>query len=212
MKTKIFLSLLLFGFTFGQAQEESKTIVTTGILTYVKFSPSVNLGVMHKVGDRVWLGAEGGIGVKVNKFERGENYRYYEIRPEVFYDLRPNTKLKHLVSAELFYIKHNETFTNAKYNLNNETYRFDRADYERTKIGGNINYTLMYYFSDNFGVMQKVGLGVRNRNVEYSNVLGKAVSEFNGYPPFNEIGNYRYNAGSYTTVNFDLAFRLFYKF
>lgn len=71
----------------------------------------------------------------------------------------------------------------------------------------------MYYFGKRWGLMQKVGLGLRHRNVRYSNVEGLTKGDDpDGLPILSEARNYKRNVGSTFGFNFNLAFRFFYKF
>lgn len=202
------LSILFFG------QEEFKSMATFDFLTAtMSQTPRLNVGYIQKMNKDIWLGIDVGYGNKKINYGRtfGENYQLFEIRPEIYYDLRPSKKLKHLLSFEAFYIHHTDTFRDSWFQDENKDYTYTKADYRRIKIGGNFNYNLMYNFGKHFGLMQKVGIGLRYRNVKYSNVQG--IENTSSFLETLDLGsNYRRHLGNVVGVNFNLAFRFFYKF
>ncbi|PIE50079.1 MAG: hypothetical protein CSA38_05230 [Flavobacteriales bacterium] len=207
---------------FGNAQEKFQSLATLDVLTgSFSFNPRINAGFIQKIDERVWVGVDVGYGnaglIGTNHRIR-ENYQLFEVRPEVYYDLRPSTKLKHLVSIEPFYIKHTDTFKNSWFQQKGgnfglpQNYKYQQADYKRIKIGANINYNLLYYFGKRFGLMQKVGIGIRNRNVQYNNIVGLEQDYSKHYSTELSGSNYRIKAGNEVGINLNLAFRFFYKF
>lgn len=214
MKT-LFFALFLSLSTFSFGQEEFKSMATFDFLTAsMSQSPRLNVGYIQKMNKNIWLGIDVGYGF--GELDYGPitpKYQLFEIRPEIYYDLRPNTKLKHVLSFEGFYIHHKDTFKNSSFEYRNQNYKYSKADYKRIKIGANLNYNLMYYFGKRWGLMQKVGLGLRHRNTHYSNVEGLTEGDDDdGLPILSEANNYKKNIGSAFGLNFNLAFRFFYKF
>jgi hypothetical protein len=229
---KALLLLLLFcvlGSVNAQdTLQEKKSVITLSLGTpTVSYAPRYNIGYMHKVARRWWAGTALGYGNYNSSFGIGvsngdsyltSDYKIFEVRPEVFFDLRPSSKLKHLVSAEFFYINHKDQFTNKRYFAEDGAteYQFDAADYKRIKTGVNINYSLMFYFAERFGLIWKAGFGIANRNVKYSNFTNRTMVDNSGGGDYegNIFGTDQYIdfSGTRTKFNFDLDLKLFYKF
>lgn len=230
MKSNFLLIALLILFGSHSLAQEKIEREYNSIITFSTFSPIVNyaprwnLGYIRKIEKRYWLGVEIGYGnqnLSVNFAEEGgwikKDYKIFEIKPEIYYDLRPKSNLKHLLSLELQYLNHLDNFKNSwYYNLENKTYyRYDLADYQRVKYGVNINYSLIYNITKKLAIMQKTGIGFRQRNVKYSNIINKIEDEnfeesdvilvpvSNGFLRDNGINN---------SFNFNLDLKIIYKF
>jgi hypothetical protein len=229
---KTLLLLLLFCISGSvNAQDtlqDRKSVITFSLSTpTISYAPRYNVGYMHKVARRWWAGMELGYGNYNSSFGIGvengsdfitKEYKIFEVRPEIYFDLRPSSKLKHLVSAEFFYINHKDQFTNDHYFAPDgfTEYKFDAADYKRIKTGLNINYNLMFYFAERFGLMWKTGFGVANRNVKYNNFTNRREVDNSGGGDYegNIFGTDQYIefSGTRTKFNFNLDLKLFYKF
>lgn len=220
MKKLLIALVLLTSFFTGYGQDSTvvrpNNFVTFGFSSYLyTLAPRFDLGYNRKISDRIWVGTSIGYGKQFLKNNEGplfltkKHYKLYEVRPEVYYDLRPDSKLKHLLSVEFFYIYHENMFQYSWYNsTDGNRYRFDQADFKRIKTGANINYSLLYYFNDRFGIIQKVGLGFRHRHVDFTNIENPSRAfEWNR----NDLA-YRRNEGSANGLNLNLDFKLFYKF
>jgi len=204
---------------------ERTSIVTLSLLAPIfSYSPRYNVGYMYKVAPRWWVGLEAGYGSAAISFGDDaddymtKDYRIFELRPEVYYSLRNTSrKLKHLVSAEVFYIDHKDHFTTDTFYENGgyPEYRYDAADYRRIKTGLNINYSLLFYFSERVGLSWKTGFGVKYRNVAYTNVVNKTFVDNSGNDEgpggWFGIDNYKGQNGSNTNLSFNLDLKLFYK-
>ena len=213
-----------------QAQDtlqEQKQVVTLSLFSPTfSYAPRYTVGYMRKVAPRWWAGLEAGYGNYGSAFavarESGsdfitKDYKLFELRPEVYFDLRPSSKLKHLVSAEFFYINHKDHFTNDRYYAPDgyTEYMYDAADYKRIKTGVNLNYSLMFYFTNRFGLLWKTGFGIARRNVKYSNVVNKRQLAYNGDDDEGNIFGFDghiEDSGKRTKFNFNLDLKLFYKF
>lgn len=193
MKFK-FIAIICALFTFNNSQSQEKEEVNfNSFLSISIFSPTIsnaprwNVGYQRKIIDQYWLGLKLGYGDynnTINYTKNGgqikDNYQLFEIRPEVFYDLKPNSKLKHLISLELFYINHTDQFSNnTYYDRNQNTYfRYDLADYKREKYGFNINNNFILYLGKRLAFMQSFGVGFRHRNVSYINTVNEVEDPF----------------------------------
>ncbi len=222
----IILTLFITNLNFSQEKaKDFKSIATFSIFSpTISYAPRWSLGYIRKIEKRYWLGVEIGYGnqnLSVNFAEGGgwikKDYKIFEIKPEIYYDLSPKSNLKHLLSLELQYLNHLDNFKNSwYYNLDTKTYyRYDLADYKKIKYGVNINYSLSYNFTKKIALMQKTGIGFRQRNVKYSNVINKIEDEnfeesdvilvpvSNGFLRDNGLNN---------SFNFNLDLKIIYKF
>lgn len=229
MKRILFLALFLIsGMLHAQnsLQHNERHLVTLSLLSPVaSYAPRYNAGYMYRFTNRWWAGIEAGYGndpTAISMTQGSDNnfffddYKLWEIRPEFFYSLRNNGKLKHLVSAEFFYIHHTDNLKNSEYNTGGDfEYTYDSANYKRIKTGMNINYSLLFYFTDRFGLLTKTGFGFKHREVRFSNVQNPQYRYTGGDDEsgggFFGISNYLENAGTKTNVNFNFDLKLYYK-
>ncbi|MBY8963074.1 hypothetical protein KJK34_09955 [Flavobacterium sp. D11R37] len=231
MKCKLLLLvIMLTAFIKVEGQdtlqhENLKSVVTLSLLSpTITYAPRYNAGYMYRFANRWWAGIEAGYGndaTAINMTQGADNefffdrYKLFEIRPEIFYSLRNNPKIKHLVSAEYFYIRHTDTQIKNIYNTGGPfEYRFESADYKRIKTGININYTLLFYFTEKFGLLTKTGFGIKRRDVSYTNVKNPVYIDTSGNDDEDWFGIYNYleDAGTKTNANFNFDLKLFYRF
>jgi hypothetical protein len=226
MKSNFLLIVLLILFGSHSFAQEKIEREFNSIITFSSFSPIVNyaprwnLGYIRKIDKRYWLGLELGYGSKdisVNFAEDGgwikNDYKIYEIKPELYFDLRPNSKLKHLLSVEFQYVNHTDKFNNSWYfDLNDKTYyNYDFADYKRIKYGINVNYNLILNITKNLALMPKIGIGYRKRDVQYSNIVNRIEDEFFEEEGFVDVNGFLRDNGDIGGFNFNLDLRIIYK-
>ena len=227
MKINFFYVLiLLFAWQQISAQDtlRQNKIVSLNVSSYaLTETPRWTFGYTQKISKRWWAGIEAGYGsfwLSVHGRERDfltKDYNLFELRPSVYYDLRPKSKIKHLLSAELFYIHHTDHFTNEWYYDKSGTYyEYDSADYKRIKTGVNLNLNTIFYLGKRFVLWQQIGGGIRNRKVSYGNMVDQRVSErFNdGEDHLDLFGfdNHIKKEGSYIGFNFNMSLKLAYIF
>ena len=225
-KNIIYTIVLITNLTLAQekSNEEFKSILTFSTFSPIlSYAPRWNLGYIRKIEKRYWVGIEFGYGnkdISINSAEEGDwiknEYKIFEIKPEIYYDLRPKSKLKHLLSLELQYLNHSDKFKNSwYYDLNdNNYYKYDFADYRRIKYGINVNYNLIYNITKNLALMQKVGIGYRKRDVQYSNIVNRIEDDFFEEPDsfVIPVGNgFLRDNGNIGGFNFNLDLKIIYK-
>lgn len=173
---------LIFGLAmFAQllfSQEEKKSFVTFSTLKpFLSFAPRISVGYAHQLNDRAWLGIEAGYGSDGTRLDERtkNNYRGFEIRPEFYYDTKASERIKHFVTFSVFYIEKTQVKTFDDYTSDNRDFSFDRADYMRNKKGFSVSYAPMIPFgkSKSFYFMPKVGIGLANSTIKYTNVTNK---------------------------------------
>lgn len=223
----IIFIILLVNLSFGQEKNntEFNSIITFNTFSpIISYAPRWNLGYIRKIDKRYWLGFELGFGTKNTSFNFAEegnwiknDYKIFELKPEIYYDLNPKSKLKHLLSLELQYLNHSDKFNNSwYYDLDKITYyKYDFATYKRIKYGININHNLIYNITKNLALMQKIGVGFRQRVVKYSDVINR-IEDVNFEEPDSfaiPIGNgFLRDNGTQNGFNFNLDLKLIYKF
>lgn len=216
MKKYLLISIFFSFFEIIHAQSNDyKSIVTVSAFAPFR-DERYNIGYMRKINERWWVGTELAYGtskitpVSIDHFE-GKN-RIFEIKPEVFYSLAPQSRLKHFVSAEAFYLNQiGKDISGKYYDENDVYYSFSSADYKRTKYGLNINYSILLHKESSwFGFMPKIGFGIRQRNISYNNMRGREEEDAprDGLP-----FDYHLNQqGSNLRFNFNVDMKFIFKF
>ncbi len=226
MKLRILLLLSVFAIAPLKAQDSLQHhMISLNTVSYLASqAPRWTAGYATKIGNRWWAGTEIGYGTFWLSVHGRENdhltrdYKLIEIRPQIFYDLRARGKLKHLLSAELFYINQSDRFRSDWYRDRSTStyYEYDAARYKRVKTGVNLNLNTVYYLGKNFVLWQQVGVGIRNRKVSYSDLSNLRPSErYNdGEDHFGWFGenNYIREKGSSVGFNFNMELKLAYIF
>ncbi|KOS07167.1 hypothetical protein AM493_14795 [Flavobacterium akiainvivens] len=218
----------MFSFAQDSLQTERKSIITFSLLSpTLSLAPRYSVGYVHKLNSRWWAGLEAGYGndgINIVKEPLGDSdvtgsdYRLFELRPELYYDIRNRGKLKHTVSLEVFYINHRDRFITDKYRDKSESrwYEYDAADYKRIKTGFNLNYGVLYYLTPKLMLWQKMGVGLKNRNVKYDNFVNNRPSERydNDDDHFDLFGmdSHLEKEGNYFGFNFNMELKLAYQF
>ena len=229
MKNNFLLFLLVIG--FGQilfAQEKSndnrKNVITFSVLSATLSPPRWTFGYIYKINERYWVGSEIGYGsyksIPVShkpKYKINDDYQLFEIRPEFFVNVNYGGKVKHLISSEIYYIHHTDRLEDGQFypnnNSNSRLYAFDEADYKRIKYGLNINYNVFIQLHKGLVLIPKFGLGIKHRNVKYSNITNLQGDD--GFIFDNFMGgleNHYKKEGSATDFNLNLNFKIAYQF
>lgn len=198
-----------------QVSEDQKQGNYHSVITVSSFAPfrdqRFNVGYMHQLNSRWWLGTEIAYGQKgMTPYNLGfeDDYKIYEVKPELYYSLDPRSRLKHFLSAELSYLNHRSERTNAGYyDSSGEYYRFDAADFRRIRKGLSINYSILLHRESSwFGFMPKVGIGIAHRSVRYHHVEGKQP-DFEGPDDMRFFPNFdREQSNMRLMVNVDMKF------
>jgi hypothetical protein len=223
MKIKHYCLLLLLSFVTIQAQEQTENLkssfitfsLTSPVLSY---APRWNIGYFRILNDSFTIGAEAGYGnsdIALNTFnaEITSDYQVFEIRPELIYTISRIGRTKRFVSAELYFLQHSDAFTTSRYYDDGKQFSYDTADYKRTKYGFNLNYGVMINFTKNFGMIPKFGVGLRFRDINFSNVVGKVERLNNGEEnhQFPNTEGYIENAGKQLNLNVAFDIKLFFR-
>ncbi len=228
MKNTLLVLLCLITTSTLKAQQETdqkmaspinEPLITLNVITPFQFNtPRYQLGYIHTLNDRWKIGADIGYGSEAisidisNSVIDSEDYQLMEARTEIYYMLNSKRKWNHYLSAELFLIKHEETFLNESYRSNDETATvfFDSADYTRIKQGINIKYGAFFDISEKLGVNFYYGFGVRVRDNKFENLVNFEINE--GFEEGFTFGDdYRTQQGRRVGFNVALGLKLYYK-
>lgn len=205
---QLFLTIVL-ATTNLSGQEKNRPITETGrIKSFVglnllspfnMLNPRLGAGFVYGINERWKLGVDLGYGYKKIDIygEMGENYRLWEVRPELYYFISPWRQHERYFSAELFYINHKDVFYNKL--------QYDQADYQRHKYGFHLKYGMIFRVAKHLGLNFYIGFGLRIRSNSYSNEINpvevKDLRDFHidGYKDFEEVK---------TGVDFSLGLKL----
>ncbi len=190
-------------------------------------NPRVTVGYLGQLKTRWMYGVELGY-AKYNflgsesKKRKGidKGYTLFELRPSIHYIINPNGKAKPYIAAEFFYINHIDTFINDEESLrnrryinngdNNPTIAYDKANFKRQKYGVNFNFGFFLNIAKRFGVNNNIGLGVRNRNIEYKNVVNPSeITRPDSETLFTPI--HLLETGNKLGLNFSFSIKVFYR-
>lgn len=188
MKNKLVFSALLLLPFFSNAQHlNPKSMATFGLINSF-LNQRWNFGYMHQLNERIWIGTDLGFGSKGTVLPPVEDvlsYKSYEVRPAVYYSLRPESKLKHFLGAEFFHISTEMREDFFHFWDNEEYYWADAATTNRTKTGGNLTYSILLHGDKSrIAFMPKIGVGLRNLQIKYSDAVGlsQSVPPKDGFP------------------------------
>jgi len=220
---KIYLVVLLIlsGINTFAQDTKGKTFLTFDLAPLVVPPSRISIGVSHQITENVFVGAEIGKSFseswgRVN--EKTEGYNLFQYRLELGYILTPQKKyVHHYLSTDFIGVNHKETLFDSSYIVNNneeneQRYTYSRIDYHRTKYAFNFNYGMRIFFghSRKLGVDPKIGLGVNNVKVDFSNARNLKEADRDrdifGFP-----SRYRLE-GKESTVNINFQIRFFYNF
>jgi len=197
-----------------------KSYVSLSLVSPITPFPRINVGYTRSLNTHWSVGGSVGVGFQGLPFtsEESENYRLFEIRPEVLYFIGKGEKYTNYIGLELFYINSKETLLFDTFNPVNdangtvELIAFDRADYQRVKNGVLLNFGEYTRLSNKLMLRVNFGLGVRFKDNRYSNIENPSFRgfDFEDNFLFNDT-NPRRDEGFSTGVEFNMDFRLIYK-
>ncbi|GEQ86681.1 hypothetical protein ULMS_21890 [Patiriisocius marinistellae] len=180
-------------------------------------NPRYRFGYIHPLNKTWKIGGELGIGsdettISIAEYDDQEDFTVFEARAQIYYVLNPTKRVNHYVSVEPFYFNQNSVIDFSSYLIDNQVrVRYDRADYQREKLGANLLYGVFIPFGKSVGLNFYVGLGVRSRTNTYTNLVNPRTTIFNDYNDdfFFDIEDYREDAGTTTGLNISAGGKFF---
>ncbi len=219
---RLFIILLGFLMTFQtvSAQEQGTEIENRLNFKLAPFSLMQNMhrvrfGVEYISDSKLGYGIDVGLGsydtyvMPFNNHEFGDDYLFYEIRPEIKY-LTINKKYFFTYSAvEFFYMQMNSTMRNGVYQERGigPSHSYEKAYLEGQKYGGHIKFGINI-IAGNFNFDFYTGIGLAKQVFEYSEVTLNPTpsyidNDYNAFKPYLQEQNK-------LIANFDLGFKIGY--
>lgn len=166
---------------YSQQSGSNDQVNTSSYITFSPFSildihaPRLRTGYTQHLADHWKIGLDLGIGSGLGFFSEhreSENNLLWEVRPEVYYILKPEAKTIKYLSAEFFYIQQTSTLLNNTYEREDGmNLQYDQADYERQKYGLHLKFGLFLNAGRHWGFNFYGGVGFRLKTTEFTNVL-----------------------------------------
>lgn len=152
-----------------------------------------------------------------------QDYRIFEIRPEIQKHFRKSKKTPHFIGLQFQYLYHTDTFhERVRYYTSQVDYRVnaDYGEFLRIKYGVLFEYGMHIHFNKNksWGLVPKLGIGVKNRYTKYKNLKNVKIHPYDDwegnmfiYFDLNPTNFYEYTGAVIgLDMNFDVS--LFYRF
>src|SRR5690606_30457469 len=106
------------------------------------------------------------------------------VRPEIQKYFRIHKKTPHFIGLQAQYLLHTDEFSyGVRYYTSDENYlvRAKSGDFTRTKVSLLFEYGMQIHFNKekSFGIVPKIGVGIKNRYVKYDNLIDPIITERN---------------------------------
>lgn len=204
----LFISFLCLSILHAQQEKDSIIQNTDSYFTFspaalAHFAPRWRVGYIQHLKSNLKFGVSAGYGHKtINlNFSNRErvNYELWEVRPEIYFIVNAAAKTFKYFSFEYFYINHENTFVNNRYeNKDGQTFEYAQADYIRIKHGLHLNYGFFLNVGKHLGFNFSVGIGFRFLNKDYLKKINSRPVRgffFEGIadPYFKEVSNFKFH-------------------
>lgn len=227
MKSFLILGFIVISSLAQSQKEKSEEVIsqknhtiTVNVLSPTVFlTPRIAVGYYYKLNSTYKVGLEIGYGNNsIDLYEGNQlssnQYRSYHIKPEIFYILNSERKSPKFISLDAEFVRHTDFDARTTvYNYDsNQSYYYENADYTRTKISINANYGMFVYFNSEktFGMMPKIGIGMKYRSVSYDNqTYSVMVIEDERHTDW--YSSY-YNEGKNVAFHFQIGLNLHFSF
>lgn len=163
-------------------QANNRSYITLSPMSLFDFyAPRLRMGYTQHLAEHwkigIDLGVGGGPGI-LSKRESEEDY-LFEVRPEVYYILKPESRTIKYLSTEFFYISQSSILLNNVYDREDDLQiSYDRADFERQKYGMHFKFGLFFDIGRHWGFNCYGGLGFRWKTTSFSNVVNAEEDTF----------------------------------
>lgn len=214
------LSFLQSNRTFAQDNSDKKKNLTVKImpLSMVDFTPRLRLGLEFTSSSKLGYCIDLGIGnnfinhYRLSDTKWGQNYRFYEIRPEVKYLFISRKRFYLYSAAELFFISMYDHLESDYYRTKHTSIQisFDKATFHKEKYGMHLKGGINLIAADRFNFDFYAGLGLAKRVISYTNVVNpveSTVSIFDEWWPESNVYE-----GESTVLHLSLGVRMGYTF
>jgi len=201
------LILLIATSIFSQNKTDKVTLTITPT-TLIDYQPHVRMGTDFCINNYIIASCDFGYGSGSWRSAWSNNYRFYEVRPELkFYVFR-----KLYLGTEVFRYKVTDIVEDSYYDLPNSgnTIQFSQADYERSQTGFTVKVGVRIMAASRFNIEFYGGVRRAFDVVSYTNVQNPTVSQ-NGSDFEEWFGSIvKTDAGNMSQSNLSLGIKLGY--
>lgn len=191
MKQLLIIVMLFLVFCqdlISQDRGQNKAVFDIHIMPYtlLDYTPRLRLGVEYYPGDKFSYCLELGVGNEELNAGRlkgmiwGENYSFYEIRPEIkYYYYNRDNIFSLYMAGELFALQMKDRFIDGYYQQQNSPYivYYDDARFYKHKLGFHIKSGLKVTVLKRVSLDFYGGIGMASRKITYNNVLNPVLVE-----------------------------------
>jgi len=153
----------------------TSSYITLSPLSLLDFhAPRLRMGFTQHVAEHLKIGFDLGIGGGTGLLSKRESEDdiLWEVRPEIYYILKPESRTTKYLSTEFFYIAQSNTLLNNVYDREDDMrIRYDRADFERQKYGVHFKFGLFLNTGRHWGFNFYGGIGFRWATIAFSNLV-----------------------------------------
>jgi hypothetical protein len=172
-------------------------------------TPRWRIGYIKNINSKIKIGIDIGYGNQSNSIiQTFDNYSLWEIRPEYYHIINPKRKTLRYFSLELFYLNQNEKFKNQSFfSEQNEYLTFDRANYNRQKIGLIPKFGMFVNLSNRIGLNWYTGVGLNYRINSYDDFVNLRSTQFEE----EHFSPYYRKEGNKIGVEFTIGLKMYYR-
>jgi len=145
----------------------------------IDHNPRLRVGVEYISDKKLGYSIDFGMGNnflnhwRLNGLVWGQDYSFFEVRPEIKY-LFKNTKKSYTYAAlEFFFINMRDVLESGSYQKANSRIEttFDRATFNKEKYGLHLKGGINYFVSNRLNIDFFGGIGFAKRNFSYANIV-----------------------------------------
>lgn len=178
----LFLLLLLFSHNgFSQSDKPIYSGLTISVmpLSLIDYTPRFRVGVERLPVRKIGYGIDVGFGKswlngwRLSGGDWGNDYSFYEIRPELKYVVKRDDRYFLYCGTELFYLLMTDRLEDNCYQkgYSGNAISYDRARFQKQKYGIHLKAGVSHRLFEHFNVDIYGGAGVAERVIEYSEVV-----------------------------------------
>lgn len=219
------LFIVIISNGYGQKDVDSNQANTNSYLTFSPLStldfhaPRMRFGYVPHLADHWKLGLDlglgSGLGLLSNQRESKNDF-LWEVRPELYFILKPEARVIKYLSAEFFYIGQSSTLLNDSYEREDGmNLQYDQADYERQKYGMHLKFGLFLNAGRHWGFNFYGGIGFRLKTTSFRNVINARENTTpdrgHGYETIYDAESSDFRPNPALGVKIYFGYKLFYK-
>lgn len=140
-----------------------------------------NIGYIHHLKDRWKIGGHIGYSNEsISLSDSEQDYRFFELRPALYYFTNPERNAPIYYGLELYYVNQQETRFSGQFTPENGgvLQAYDRANFKREKFGLNITFGVIANLTNRLKLNVFYGMGPRIRQIGYTNIVNQRPAQF----------------------------------